>query len=149
MKGWLRNLLIVVAVLALSVGAYAVFTMYSNGNDVNLVLHVGTLDGGAMYLRCTSITGNGASCDQSDQANITVHKRDKLHITIVDDQGGGHRHDFNVRGWQYYWPDTPETELNAASESVTFTTWATGEFHILCELPGHDARGMHGTLVVA
>jgi hypothetical protein len=149
MKPWVRWVLLVAGAVVLAYGAFSAFALYSNGNDVNVAIHVGAKDGGGMHLRCASVSGSGASCDASDQATITVHKRDRVHATITDDQGGGHRHDFNVEGWQYFpWPNSPETELDAVVESVTFTTWATGTFHVLCELPGHDAAGMHGTLVV-
>lgn len=149
MQRWLRVLLIVVVVALALVGAYAAIALPSNGNDVNAEIHVGVLGGGQMYMRCASVTGAGATCSSGDQMTLTVHARDRLHIDIVDDEGGGHAHDFNVKGWQYYfWPNSPETELTAARESVTITTWATGTFHVLCELSGHDAAGMHGTLVV-
>jgi hypothetical protein len=149
MRTWLKVLLAVGAAIVVLYGAFSAFALYSNGNDVNVQIHVGTKEGGGMYLRCASVSGSGASCDSSDQATITVHQRDRVHVTITDDGGGGHRHDFNVEGWQYYlWPNSPETELTAVTESVTFTTWATGSFHVLCELPGHDAAGMRGTLVV-
>src|SRR5581483_5550169 len=127
---------------------FAAYASYSNGNDVDLVLEVGSASHG-MYLRCVSISGDGASCDASNQTTVTVHARDRVHVTVRDAEGGGHRHDFNIEGWQYFlWPNSPEMELEGPSESTSFTAWASGTYHILCEIPGHDAAGMHGTFVV-
>ena len=149
MKPWLRALLIVIIVLAALYGAYLAWALPSNGNTVNVEVHVGTTSaGGGMYMRCANAT-SGAVCGGGDQMTLTVHKRDKVHVTIIDDAGPGHLHDFRITGWQYLIPpNRPETELQTASEDITFTAWATGSFHALCELPGHEAAGMQGTLVV-
>jgi plastocyanin len=148
MKPWLKYLLIGVAVVAVLYGAFAAFASYSNGRTVNAEIHVGS-NSGNMYMKCAPAASTQGVCDDRDQVVLTVHKRDRLHLTIVDDQGGGHKHDFNVEGWQYFlWPASPETELESAREEVTFTAWAAGSYHMLCELPGHDEDGMHGTLVV-
>ena len=149
MKPWLRWLLIAVAVLVVVYGAFAAFTSYSNGTKVHASIHVGRLDTGAMYLRCDEGASTPGVCSGGDQSTVTVKSRDRLTFDIYDDQGGGHRHDFNVPGWQYFiWPNSPETELNAAHETVTITTWASGSFNMICEISGHNAAGMHGKLVV-
>jgi hypothetical protein len=148
MKTWLKALLAVVLVLLLAGGAWAAFATYHNGNDVYATLAVGQGPGG-MYLRCVSVTGTGASCTPSNQTTLTVHQRDRVHLTIRNDDRGSHTHDFNVLGWQYFLPPaSPEMELEETTESWTFTAWASGTYRMICELEGHDADGMHGTLVV-
>ena len=148
MRPWLRYLLVVVAVVVALYGAFSAFALSSSGTKVEAVVHVGS-DAQGMYMRCDAAASTPGVCGGDRQMALTVHKRDRVHVTVTDDDGGGHGHDFNVEGWQYFaWPNSPETELNDETESVTFTTWATGAFHVLCELKGHDAAGMHGTLVV-
>jgi hypothetical protein len=149
MKPWARTLLIIVAVVVVLYGAFTAFALVSNGTDDNVVIHVGK-DKDGMYMRCSPGEKSGnAKCDDSRQTTVTVAKRDRVTITVIDDDGGNHGHDFNIEGWEYFlWPNSPETELEKATETVTFTTWATGTFHMLCELEGHDKAGMNGTLIV-
>src|SRR5581483_1014834 len=139
---------IVVGALVLLYGALVAFASYSNGNDVNVTLNVG-VSGSSMYMRCDQAKSTPGVCGGGDQATVTVHKRDRVHLTIHNDQGGDHTRDFNVQGWQYAFPPvSPEMELHQADLSWTFTAWASGSYHMLCELTGHDAAGMHGTFVV-
>jgi hypothetical protein len=142
---------IVVAVVLVALGgAFSVYTSQSNGTLDTVTLHVGEAPNGdfTMYLRCSNATG-GASCDNSNQTTVTVHVRDRVTFVVVDDQGAGHLHDFNIQGFPaFLYPNSPEMELEEASQSTTITTWLAGTYHILCELPNHDASGMHGTLIV-
>jgi plastocyanin len=148
MQPWLKRTLIVVAVLVLVGGAFVAYAEYSNGKDVNVALNLGT-SGSAMYLRCDAAKSSPGVCSGGDQATVTVHKRDRVHLSIHNDQGGDHTHDFNVQGWQYAFPPvSPEMELHSVDQSWTFTAWAAGSYHMLCELPGHEAAGMQGTFVV-
>lgn len=148
MQPWLKWTLVAVAVIVVLYGGLVAFAESSNGTNVNVTLDLGT-SGGKMYMRCDVAKSTPGVCTGGDQATVTVHKRDRVHLSIHNDQGGDHSHDFNIRGWQYAFPPvSPEMELHQADQSWTFTAWATGSFHMLCELPGHDAAGMNGTLVV-
>ncbi|MHB8587139.1 MAG: cupredoxin domain-containing protein [Thermoplasmatota archaeon] len=148
-KVWVWVLIVVGAIVVLFVG-YDLFTTQSNGTNDYVTIHVGTAPNGAftMYMRCTNATG-GATCDSSNQTTITVHARDRVTLDVIDDDGAGHVHDFNIQGTPYsFYPNSPEMELQQAEQSTTITAWATGSYHILCELAGHDQAGMHGTFVV-
>jgi len=150
---WLTWTLVVVVVLALLYGGFVAFASNSNGTDVTVVLHLGTNANGSsattMYMKCDVPASTPGACSGGDQATVTVHQRDRIHLTIVNDDKGDHSHDFNVQGWQYAFPPiSPEMELHAQAQSWTFTAWASGSFKMLCEVPGHDGAGMHGELVV-
>lgn len=150
MQPWLKWTLIVVVAVLVLYGGLVAFAEYSTGASVNVALVVGT-DGasGKMFMRCDPSKSSAGVCDGSDQTTVTVHKRDRVHLTIHNADKGDHSHDFNVEGWQYAFPPvSPEMELHSADESWTFTAWATGDFHMLCELKGHDEAGMHGTFRV-
>lgn len=147
MKPAARNLLIALGVVVAIALLYTGYTTYST-RDVSATIEVGTNPDGSMYLRCASASG-GAECSGGDQGTLTVAKRDRVHLTIVNKDGGDHTHDFNIQGWQYFfWPNTPEQELHAQTETASFTAWSAGSYHILCEISGHDAKGMRGTLLV-
>jgi plastocyanin len=151
---WLTWTLVVIIALGVIYGGFVAFASNSNGTDVTVVLDLGTNhDPGAatsMYLRCDGANSTAGVCSGGDQATVTVHQRDRIHLTIHNDDGGDHTHDFNVQGWQYALPPiSPEMELHTQDQSWTFTAWASGSFKMLCEVPGHDAAGMHGLLVVS
>jgi plastocyanin len=150
---WLTWTILVVIVLAVLYGGLVAFAENSNGTDVTVVLDLGTNAPGSgatsMYMKCDAARSTPGVCSGGDQATVTVHQRDRIHLTIHNADGGDHSHDFNVQGWQYAFPPiSPEMELHSADESWTFTAWASGSFKMLCEVPGHDGDGMHGTLVV-
>lgn len=149
MKPWLKRALLVVGVVAILYGAFIGFASYSTGDKVDVTFHLGTMPGGAMYLRCSEIRGGSATCTPGDQTTVTVGKRDRVTFHIVNDDGGDHTHDFKLEGWQYALPPiSPESELHKTTQSWTFTAWAPGEFRLWCELRGHAAAGMEGSFVV-
>ncbi|MEA3143869.1 MAG: Copper binding protein plastocyanin/azurin family [Thermoplasmata archaeon] len=152
MRRWLIVSLCVLAGLLMVYAAYALFVSYDNGTHVRATIHAGQyLDGpkkGQMYYHCSDVSG-GAVKDDGDQCSLTVHKRDKVTLTIISDDGGDRTHDFRLQGWQYFlYPAGAEMELHSGSQSATFTAWATGDYPFICELAGHKDAGMRGTLHV-
>lgn len=157
MRPWLKWTLIAVVAVLVVYGGFVGFASYSNGRNVQLTLHLGTDSAtGSMYIRCDAPAGaanepatTAGVCGGGDQPTITVHQRDRVHVTLVNDDKGDHTHDFNLLGWQYALPPiSPEMELHQSTESWTFTAWASGTYRMICELPGHDADGMHATFKV-
>jgi len=149
MQPWLKWLLIVVVSVAVLYGALVAFAEYSDGNNVHVTLHLGRNPDGHMYLKCDQQATTDGICTGGDQAVVTVQKRDRVKVTLVNDERGDHTHDFNIEGWQYAFPPiSPEMELHQSTESWTFTAWASGSYHMLCEISGHDQAGMHGTFIV-
>lgn len=156
-KPWQRVATIVAAALLGLYVIYAVFVSVPNGHHDNVYLRLGT-QGSSMYLRCDDAGGQNAAglctSDGSDNGNAVVHvgTRDRVTFHIHNDDfdtQGGHSHDFRLLGGAYWlWPAHAEDELHKADQSVSFTAWKSGTFRIVCELPGHDAAGMHGTLQV-
>lgn len=148
MKPWLKWTLIVVVAVLVLYGALVAYAEVSNGTDVNVKLQVGTQNG-KMYMRCDAAASTPGVCTGGDQTTVTVHKRDRVHLSIHNDDSGDHTHDFNIEGWQYAFPPvSPEMELHEPDQSWTFTAWSAGEYHMLCELPNHDGLGMRGTFKV-
>lgn len=150
LAGWKGPVIITAAALVLIYGLYAVLVSYSNGNDVHVTIHAG-VDGssGKMYYKCTAITGDGASCDDSQQTTVTVHKRDRVTFDVISDDGPGRTHDFKLQGGAYWlWPAGVEMEIQNGEQSGTFTAWSAGSYTFICELSGHEAAGMSGTLIV-
>ena len=150
MKAWLKWTIVAVVAVVVLYGALVAFAEYNNGTNVTVALKLGTKSGGAMYMKCDNAASTPGVCnDSGDQATVTVHARDRITLKIHNDDPGDHSHDFNIQGWQYAFPPvSPEMELHDADQSWTFTAWATGSYHMLCELPDHDNLGMRGTLVV-
>jgi hypothetical protein len=149
MKAWLKWTILGVAIVVLLYGALVALAEYNNGNQVTVALKLGTKSDGSMYMTCDAAASTPGVCSGGDQAIVTVHARDRVTLRIHNDDPGDHSHDFNLKGWQYAFPPvSPEMELHQADESWTFTAWAAGSYHILCELPGHENAGMHGTFVV-
>jgi hypothetical protein len=157
MQRWLKWTLIVVVIVVVAYGGLVAYAEVSNGNAVNVTFHLGTLSSGKMYMRCdaAATTPNEPAttpgvCSGGDQPTVTVHARDRVTFFLVNDDGGDHTHDFNLQGAAYSFPPvSPEMELHGSTESWTFTAYATGSYHVLCELPHHDELGMHATFVVA
>jgi len=148
------------AILGLFVlyGAYALFVTWSSGTDVTMEVRVGTNPDGTMFLHCGAASSPGV-CDPNDphpeQATFHVPARAHVHVLVVNQDGGDHTHDIRLLGGAYWlWPAGFENELdNCAGGSAPcadtgFTAYATGEYRIICEIAGHDDRGMHGTLSV-
>lgn len=149
MQSWLKWTLLTVGALVVLYGAFVGYASYSNGQNVTVALNVGTNPNGGMYMRCDAAKSTAGVCGDGDQAIVTVHQRDRVTLQIHNDDQGDHTHDFNVQGWQYALPPiSPEMELHQADQEWTFTAWASGRYHMLCELPNHDVMGMHGTFVV-
>ena len=75
-----------------------------------------------------------------DVSQITVNKGDTVQVTVIND-GGTHNvafPDFNTR-----------TTINGGgSQTITFVADKTGTFQYYCEVDGHKAMGMTGTLTV-
>jgi hypothetical protein len=154
MKRWLLVTIIVVASLLMVYAAYSLFVSYDNGTKVAVTIHAGEYQSGEkkgkMYYHCTQIAGAGATKDDADQCTLTVHKRDKVTLTVISDDGAGRTHDFRLQGGPYWlYPAGIEMEIkDSNSQSGTFTAWATGTYTFICELPGHQDAGMSGTLKV-
>jgi len=144
------------AVAILYVG-YALFVSVSDGTLVEMEIRVGTNPDGSMYLRCGAGSSPGV-CDAAaanpDQGAFRVEKRDRVHVTIFNDDGGNHTHDVRLQGGPYFlWPAGFEHELGQCNvgqpcATTSFTAWSAGTFDLVCELSGHLRLGMHGTLVV-
>jgi uncharacterized cupredoxin-like copper-binding protein len=153
MRRWLIVTLAVLAGLLVVYAAYAAFVAYDNGTHVNVTIHAGAYTSGAksgqMYYHCSDASG-GAVVDNADQCSITVHRRDKVTFTVISDDGPGRTHDFKLQGAPYFlYPAGIEMEIEATnSQTGTFTAWATGDYKFVCELAGHEAAGMWGTLHV-
>lgn len=149
MQLWLKRTLLVVVVIVVLYGGLVAYAEVSNGTPVNVTFHLGTLGGGKMYMRCDDAATTPGVCSGGDQPTVTVHKRDRVTFHLVNDDGGDHTHDFNLQGLAYAFPPvSPEMELHQTAESWTFTAYAAGSYHVLCELPGHDEAGMHATFKV-
>ena len=160
LPGWLRGwtglgVVLVVGIFVLF-GAYALFVSLSNGTLVEMQVHVGTHPDGTMYMRCGAGSTPGV-CGGGDQATFTVQSRDRVHVTIVNDDGGDHTHDIRLQGGPYWlWPAGFEDELTACQSKgstapcaeTSFTAWSTGSFEIVCEINGHYDAGMRAKLVV-
>ncbi|HUR61285.1 MAG TPA: sulfocyanin-like copper-binding protein [Candidatus Thermoplasmatota archaeon] len=153
MRRWLFVTLLVVASLLVVYAAYSLFVSYDNGSKVTVTIHAGVhADGpnaGKMYYRCSNDSPDGAAND-SDQCIVTVHKRNKVTFTVISDDGAGRKHDFKLLGAPYLvYPAGIEMEIqDSNSQTGTFTAWATGDYKFICELSGHEAAGMWGTLHV-
>jgi uncharacterized cupredoxin-like copper-binding protein len=53
-------------------------------------------------------------------------------------------------GMAYFMPpERMEMEMHKDTQSRTITAWMSGTFHIKCEIPGHEGKGMWATLVVS
>jgi len=151
-KPWQRTTTIVVAVLLGVYILYAAFVSIPNSKHDNVYLRLGTQPGG-MYLRCDDRNGQdaGGLCTSDGDGNAIVHvgTRDRVTFHIHNDDGGDHTHDFRLLGGAYFlWPAHAENELHKDDVSVSFTAWMSGTYRIICELPGHDAAGMHGQIVI-
>ena len=148
-KPWQRTTTIVVAVLLGLYIVYALFVAIPNGHHDNVYLRLGT-QGSTMYMRCAD--GNAdCVCTSDPDGNAIVHvgTRDRVTFHIHNDDGGDHSHDFRMLGGPYWlWPAHAENELHSADQSVSFTAWKSGTYRLVCELPGHDAAGMHGQIVI-
>lgn len=145
-----------IAVLAL-VGlyiVYAAFVAVPTGDDVEVYIEAGTHDDGSMFYRCDLNRTTPGACDPAgdgspDHALITVDGRDRVTLTVRSLDGGDRAHDFKLNGWAYFLPPARvEMELHEPTQSTTFTAWKSGQFHIWCELPGHEEAGMWATLQV-
>lgn len=148
MRPWWKRTLLAVAVLAVLYGGLVAYETFPSRGETHAVVHLGHV-GSAMYLRCDADASTAGVCSGGDQATITVPERSRLALSVVNDDGGGRTHDLRVEGWQYVLPPVrPEMEMQEPTQSHTFTAWAAGDFHILCELGGHEAAGMWGTLRV-
>ncbi|MFO1535943.1 MAG: hypothetical protein ABR586_09780 [Thermoplasmatota archaeon] len=153
MRRWLTVSLSILAGLLVVYAAYAFFVSHDNGDRVNVTIHAGVHKDGAkagkMYYQCTSLSGPGASKDDTDQCTVTVHKRDKVTFTVISDDGPGRTHDFKLLGAPYLlYPAGIEMEIEDGSQSGTFVAWATGDYTFICEFAGHEDAGMWGTLRV-
>jgi hypothetical protein len=145
-----RTIVTLVIAFALLYGAYAAFVSYHNGTRVTASIVAGTSSDGAMYYHCDA--GNstpGACVDVDGHAQIRAALRDRVDVRVSTDDGRRHSHDFRLMGTPYMlWPAGIEMELEKPSEQKSFTAWRAGEYRIVCELPGHEERGMWGTLAV-
>lgn len=151
LRPWQRRSILAVGVVVLLYLAYMLNARWSNGHGADVTLELGTNSDGSMFLRCVSSESSSGVCTgPAEHATFTVHARDRVHLTVRSLDGGGRTHDFKVEGWPYA-PLYPwvELELHSQEESATFTAWKSGTYHVLCELPGHEAAGMWGTFVVA
>lgn len=149
MRASYRIVLMVVVVLAVLGGGWTAFASYSNGTRVEATVEAGTEPDGSMFFRCVEAESSAGVCDPADPKRVVVHERDRVHLTVRSLDKGRHVHDFFVDSLAYG-PPYPwvELELEDATESTTFTAWKAGEFRFECELAGHAAKGMWGTLVV-
>lgn len=149
MRAWLRRLLVAVLVVAVLYGAYAAFVSWSNGADKTIVVVAGVAQDGSMFFRCVAQESTRGTCDPAAPSRFTVESRDRVTFRVRTDDGRPHSHDFRLLGLPYLVPPAGiEMELYASEESKSFTAWKSGEFRIVCELRGHEAAGMWGTLVV-
>jgi uncharacterized cupredoxin-like copper-binding protein len=149
MQAWLKWTIVVVVVVAVLYGALVAVAEVSDGKTDQVYLSLGTKSDGKMYMRCDTSRSTPGVCTGDDQTTVTIPLRDRVTLHVHNDDAGDHSHDFNIQGWQYAFPPvSPEMELHQADDSWTFTAWASGSYHMLCELPGHDGNGMHGTFVV-
>lgn len=139
------------AVLLVAYGAYAATVTVDNGGPTKeAAILAGASPDGSMFYHCDATASTPGVCEDVDgHARILVEKRDRIHVTVRTDDGRRHSHDFRLEGLPYLlWPAGVEMELEAPSESSTFTAWAAGEYRFVCELRGHESAGMWGTLVV-
>lgn len=122
-----------------------------NGNGTRSVaVLAGTASDGSMFFTCDPASPSDACADVDGHATIHADVRDRLHVTVRTDDGRSHSHDFKLEGGAYaLWPAGIEMELKRPSETRSFTAYAAGTYRFVCEIPGHEARGMWGALVVA
>jgi hypothetical protein len=153
---WQRYTTIGVAVLLVLYGVFLAVVLPSSGTTVHVTMDAGTNPDGSMYFRCDIGASDTDACSPTgssgnlDQAKITVHKRDKLQLTVRSLDGGGRAHDVKMEGIAYFLPPARmEMELQHPVQTKTVTMWMAGTFHVRCELPGHEGRGMWATVVVA
>lgn len=149
-KRWFRRTVIGVAAVVVAYGGYMVFARWSNGTDTDVFVEAGTNPDGSMYFHCDPTRSSLNVCSgPSNHSTVTVGHRDRVHLTVHSNDGGGRAHDFKVTGWAYAFPyPWVELELHQETETETFTTWKSGTFMFFCELPGHEQAGMWGALVV-
>ena len=139
------------AILLVAYGAYALAASVTNGaptKEVHIV--AGVAEDGSMYFHCEPEQETPGACEDRDgHATILAKKRDRLRVTVRNEDGRSHSHDFRLEGAPYLlWPAGIEMELEDAQESSSFTAWARGEYRFVCELAGHEDLGMWGTLLV-
>lgn len=156
--GWRRGgrgaFVFTLAGLLVLYGVFVTVALPSNGTTDHVYLEAGTNEDGSMFYRCVVAKSTPGVCDESgdgnpDHARMHVHARDRVEFTVHSLDGGDRAHDFKMEGWSYFLPPARlEMELHHVEESKTITAWHTGTYHIKCELPGHEARGMWGTLIV-
>jgi hypothetical protein len=154
-KPWQRITTIAVAGVLLLYGVFLAVVLPSNGTTVHVTMEAGTNVSGSMFFRCDPTASDAGACSATgasgnpDQAKITLHKRDRLALTVRSLDGGGRAHDVKMEGIAYFLPPARmEMELQKPSQSKTVTMWMGGTFHVKCELPGHEGKGMWATIVV-
>lgn len=131
-------------------GGYAAAVSVSNGVDKHVSIVAGMRPDGSMFYSCDATNSTPGVCEENGgHARVAVDKRDRLRVTVRTDDGKPHSHDFRLEGPPYLvWPAGIEMELEDGPETKSFTAWAAGEYRFVCELKGHEAAGMWGTLVV-
>ena len=131
-------------------GYIALVTIPNGGPAKHASIIAGVDPDGAMYFRCDEANSTTGTCqDEAGRATVRVAKRDRLTIEVRTDDGRRHSHDFKLEGIAYaLWPAGIEMELESPSEAKTFTAWRVGTYRFVCELAGHEDRGMWGTLIV-
>lgn len=149
MRPRLRNGLIVAAVVGVVLAAWIANARYSNGVEKRVFIDAGTNADGTMFYRCVTAQSTTGICTPGNQTTLTVDARDRLTLTVRSLDGPGRTHDFRLEGWPYA-PPYPwvEMELEERTQEQTFTAWKAGSWKFICELEGHEGRGMWGTLVV-
>ena len=152
---WQRTTTLVVAALLVLYGIFLAVVLPSDGTTVHVTMDAGTNPDGSMFFRCDAGGSDSGICDplgsngNPDQAKITVHKRDRLALTVRSLDGGGRAHDVKMEGIAYFMPPARmEMELQHPIQTKTVTMWSSGTFHVRCELPGHEGKGMWATVVV-
>jgi uncharacterized cupredoxin-like copper-binding protein len=128
----------------------ALVTIPHGGPTKRASIVAGVDPDGTMYFRCDVANSTAGTCDdEAGHATVRVAKRDRLTIEVRTDDGRRHGHDFKLEGFAYaIWPAGIEMELESR-EAKTFTAWRAGTYRFVCELAGHEDRGMWGELVVS
>lgn len=152
----MKNILIVLIVLALLGGAYAerhkLKTMLT-GSGAAPTSSMSPQPSSMMETTPasgSSMQSNGQTKDVSLTAKefafspktITVSKGDMVKVTLTNN--GTYPHNFTLTDFQ-----VSGTNVAPGQTGVfTFTAEKTGSFTFFCSVPGHKDRGMTGTLIV-
>jgi plastocyanin len=118
------------------------------------LLIVASLAAASVLAGCGGGGGGGGKTVEATGGKVTVEAQDvkfdvgtinadagELEVTLLEK--GKQQHTFVIRGHEGKLAVTPSDETDSGSFELE-----PGEYEYYCDVPGHEAQGMKGTLVV-